>query len=85
MPVTRTLRERYKLDEASDIGEGFDCLLYPRLEFFNKLAQIPTPASNNRKITKNPHKNFPIAKFSRHGKSNIRKLAYSAVERTLSL
>ncbi len=41
-------------------------------------AQIPTPASKSLTITKNPPKNYPIAKLSRHKKITIWELAYSA-------
>jgi hypothetical protein len=41
-------------------------------------AQIPTPASNNPKTTKNPLQKYPIAEISRHKKIMLQELAYSA-------
>jgi hypothetical protein len=35
------------------------------------IAQIPTPASNNPKTTKNPLQKYPIAKINRHMKTTI--------------
>lgn len=41
-------------------------------------AQIPMPASKTDKTTKKLFKNYPIAEISRHKKTSIRELAYSA-------